>query len=57
MKRFFDCNDVCEILECKKAHAYEVIKKLNNELEEKGYLTERGKIPSQYFLERFNLTN
>ena len=57
MKRFFDCNDVCQILECKKAHAYEVIKKLNTELEEKGYLTERGKVPSQYFLERFNLTN
>lgn len=50
--RFFDVNDVCEILGVGKSKAYQVIRKLNKELENNGYLIVAGKIPKKYFLER-----
>ena len=33
--------------------AYEIIGNLNKELEEQGYLTLRGKVPTKYFVKRF----
>lgn len=36
-----------------ETYAYKLIRKLNEELKEKGYLTIRGKVPEKYFLERF----
>ncbi len=50
--RFFDVNDVCEILGVGKSKAYQVIRKLNKELESNGYLIVAGKIPKKFFLER-----
>lgn len=34
------------------AKAYQIIKKLNTELSEKGYITIAGKIPRAYFNEK-----
>lgn len=36
-----------------EAYAYKLIRKLNKELNAKGFLTIRGKVPEKYFLERF----
>lgn len=51
-KRFYDSDDVAQIMGCSKSHAYTLIRKLNKELEEKGYLFVNGKINSKYFNER-----
>ena len=45
--------DICELLEVKQTSAYEIIGNLNKELEEQGYLTLRGKVPTKYFVKRF----
>lgn len=51
-KRFLDSKDVAEIMECSQAQAYKIIKQLNNELKDKGYITLAGKVNSKYFYER-----
>lgn len=52
--RFYDVYDVCDMLGgVSKAYAYKVIKKLNSELTEKGYLTVSGKVSRKYFDERY----
>lgn len=35
-----------------EAYAYKLIKQLNKELEEKGFITIRGRVSRQYFEER-----
>lgn len=50
-------NDVAKILNCSRQKAYNIIKKLNNELEKKGYLINVGSIPENYFLDRFNYSD
>lgn len=52
-KRFLNCTDIVEITGLSKASTYNLIRKLNEELEKKGYLTVRGKVISSYFYERF----
>ena len=46
---------VTQLLGCKESTAYAIIKRLNTELEKKGYLTLRGKVDQRYLLDRFNL--
>jgi hypothetical protein len=53
MKQIYNVKDVMQVLGVGETYAYKVIKKLNEELEEHGYLTVRGKINSKYFNERF----
>ena len=48
-KYLFDANEVAIILNCSKSRAYNVIHELNEELADKGYYVERGKVPK--FLE------
>ena len=52
-KLFLKAADICELLEVKRTSAYEIIGNLNKELEEQGYLTLRGKVPTKYFVKRF----
>ena len=52
-KLFLKATDICELLEVKQTSAYEIIGNLNKELEERGYLTLRGKVPMKYFVKRF----
>ncbi len=47
-KLFLKAADICELLEVKQTSAYEIIGNLNKELEEQGYLTLRGKVPTKY---------
>lgn len=51
--KYLGVDDVQELLHVKKGKAYEVIRTLNAELQKKGYLTIRGKVPEKYLLERF----
>lgn len=47
--------DVMELLAIRKSKAYSIIKKLNDELEIKGFMTIPGRVPKKYLLERFKL--
>ncbi|MCM1506356.1 MAG: helix-turn-helix domain-containing protein [Ruminococcus flavefaciens] len=51
-KKFIKADEVAEMLEISKAHAYKIIRQLNGELEEKGFITISGRVSRQYFLER-----
>lgn len=51
-KQVLNVHDVMAALEVSESKAYNVIKKLNQELEAKGYITIRGKISRVYFEER-----
>lgn len=50
---FLKANDVKDILNVSQAMGYKVIRQLNSELKEKGFLTLQGRIPIEYLCERF----
>lgn len=49
---FMRVDEVAEILGVSKSYAYKIVKKLNNELKEKGFLTISGRVNKKYFMER-----
>jgi predicted transcriptional regulator len=51
-KRFLHADDVARLLEISESSAYRLVRKLNNELEEKGMITIAGKISKRYFEEK-----
>lgn len=51
-KRFYTADDVAYILDVSMSTAYREIKKLNNELKTRGYITIAGKVPIKFFEER-----
>lgn len=51
-KLFFTVDDVIAILGISKSTAYREIKRLNDELNRKGYRTISGKVSAKYFMER-----
>lgn len=51
--RFYTAEDIQRILDVKRTKAYAIIKTLNAELEEKGYMTVKGKVSKKYFHQRF----
>ena len=52
-KILYDVKDIQKLLGVKECKAYEIIRMLNAELNEKNYITIRGKVPVAYFSERF----
>lgn len=44
--------EAAERLECSERKAYEIIRTLNAELKEKGYITIAGRVPRAYFEKR-----
>lgn len=52
---FVRANDVKEILNVSQAMGYKVIRTLNTELQDKGFLTVQGRIPIEYLCERYKL--
>lgn len=50
--RVFLASDICAMLSVSKTHAYKIIRQLNQELEEQGYITTPGRVPKAYFEER-----
>lgn len=51
-KIFYNADDIAEILAVSKPTAYRIIKNLNLELNEKGYITVSGRVPKKYFDEK-----
>lgn len=49
---FFDAEDVATMLKISKPTAYRIIRQLNNELKEKGYIIVAGRVPKKYFSEK-----
>lgn len=49
MKQFLNVRDVESILEVSESKAYDIIRKLNEELQEQGYLTIAGKVSAAFF--------
>ncbi len=45
--------DVVDMLGVSKGHAYKIIRQLNRELEDSGYIVVSGKIPRAYWDKRF----
>lgn len=48
-KLFLTVIDVQQIMSISRSKAYEIISKLNKELEDDGYITVRGKVSRKYF--------
>lgn len=46
-------DDVMELLNISSKKAYEIIRNLNDELTNKGYLIRRGAVSRKYFMERY----
>ncbi len=51
--KFIRVDEVAQELCVSKPYAYKLIKKLNDELKEKGFITIAGRVNRQYFNERF----
>lgn len=50
-KLFLSAEEVAEACDCSKQKAYLIIRQANEELKDKGYLVQQGKLPRKYFLE------
>ena len=51
-KRFLTAADVAGIMECSTSRAYAIIRQLNQEMTDQGYIVNRGRINAKYFYER-----
>ena len=51
-KQVYTAKDIAEICEISESKAYGVIRRLNDELRDKGFLTFAGKVSIAYFNER-----
>lgn len=51
--KFLFAKDIIEITGLKITKSREIIKELNKELKEKGYLTIQGRVPEKYFYDRY----
>lgn len=54
-KNFYFSKDIEEMLGVKSTKAYQVIVTLNKELEEKGFITFKGRVLASYFRQRVGL--
>ena len=52
-RQVYGAKDLQELLGVSESKAYQYIRIMNAELQEKGFLTVRGKIPAAYVKERF----
>ena len=55
-KNFMRVEEVAQALGISKSHAYKVIHGLNEELQEKGYLTISGRVNREFFREKYYYT-
>jgi len=51
-KIYITANELAEMLGVSVGHAYKLIRKLNEELKAKGFITISGRVNRQYFYER-----
>lgn len=50
--KFLTAKDLRNILGMSESYCYKIIRQLNKELKDQGYLTVSGRIPEQYFYDR-----
>ena len=50
---YYTVEDVQALLGVSSSKAYQIIRQLNNELKDKGYIVVMGKTPKKYFNEKF----
>lgn len=53
MKIYYGAKDIAEMLDVSVSKAYGLIKRMNQELEQEGYLVLAGKVPVAYFQKRW----
>lgn len=51
-QKFIRVEEVAKELDISTAHAYKIMRQLNEELKAKGYITVAGRVNRQYFNER-----
>jgi len=52
-KIYYSAEDISAMLDISISHSYRIIRRLNKELEEKGFLVISGKLPIRYFEEKY----
>ena len=52
-KMYYTAAEVAEMLGISLGKSYKIIQQMNEQLEAKGYLTIRGKVPVEYFREKW----
>ena len=52
MSQFIAAKEIASIMSIRLSKAYEIIRELNSELKEMGYLVVRGKVSRAYFREK-----
>lgn len=55
MKQLYDVQDVMKITGMSQSYAYKIIRVLNKELSEKGYLVVPGKVNARYLNDRYGI--
>ena len=51
-KQIMNVKDVMAVLEISESKSYAIIRQLNSELSERGFITIPGKVPTAYFQEK-----
>lgn len=51
--QFITATEVAEIMGISRSKSYQIVRQMNKELKEQGYLTVAGKCPAQYFKQKF----
>ena len=50
---FISVKEICKMLSVSESKAYSIVRKLNKELSDKGYMVLPGRVSRKYFEERF----
>jgi len=50
---FIKVDEVAQVLGVSKSYAYKIVREMNNDLKQRGFLTIAGRVSKQYFEERF----
>ncbi len=50
---FYNADDISVILTVSRPTAYRIIKRLNDELKQMGFIVVSGRVPKKYFSEKF----
>ena len=51
--QFITANEVAEVMGVSRSKAYQIVRQMNRELKERGYITVSDKCPVQYFKQKF----
>ena len=50
---YYTAIEIADLLGISRGHAYKIVKQLNTELANKGYITIAGRIPKKFFAEHY----